>query len=72
MEKHRNLDYLEFELDKYRRNEEERKEEQDRKLKKMRERLYKEEVELMRGSGAGRTEEDNYYSAGKKDSGGYG
>jgi hypothetical protein len=44
MEKHRNLDYLEFELDEYRRNEEERKEEQDRKLKKMRERLYKEEV----------------------------
>ena len=44
MEKHRNLDYLEFELDKYRRSEEERKEEHDRKLKLMRERLYKEEV----------------------------
>jgi len=55
MEKHRNLDYLEFELDKYRRSEEERKEEHDRKLKLMRERLYKEEVELMRGGGGSRT-----------------
>lgn len=49
MDKHRNLDYLEHELDKYRRNEEERKEEQDKKMKKMRERLLKEEVDLMRG-----------------------
>jgi hypothetical protein len=44
MEKHRNLDYLEHELDKYRVSEEERKEEHDKKLKKMRERLLKEEV----------------------------
>lgn len=53
MEKYRNLDYLEFELEKYRRNEEERKQEQDAKLKKMRERLYKDEVELMRGERSG-------------------
>jgi clusterin-associated protein 1 len=52
MDKHRNVDYLESELDKYRRNEEEKKEEQDRKLKKMRERLLKEEVDLMRGQKA--------------------
>lgn len=51
MEKHRNLDYLEHELDKYRRNEDERMEEQERKLRKMRERLLKEEVDLMRGEG---------------------
>ncbi|RYH24588.1 hypothetical protein EON65_16620, partial [archaeon] len=49
MEKHRNLDYLEHELEKYAKHEEELMEEQERKLKKMRERLLKEEVELMRG-----------------------
>lgn len=59
MDKHRNLDYLEWELDKYRRNEEERKEEQDQKLKKMRERLYKDEVELMRGGAGGVRGKDN-------------
>ncbi len=48
MEKHRNLDYLEHELDKYRVSEEERKEEHDKKLKKMRERLLKEEVRVDR------------------------
>ena len=45
----RNLDYLEHELEKYHKAEEERKEEHDRKLKKMRERLRKEEVDLLRG-----------------------
>lgn len=49
MEKYRNLDYLESELEGFHKNEEERKEEQERRLKKMRERLLKEEVELLRG-----------------------
>lgn len=54
MEKHRNLDYLEFELDKFKRTEEERMQEQELRMRKMRERLLKEEVELMRGGlGAG-------------------
>ena len=45
----RNLDYLENELQIYHKAEEERREENERKLKKMRERLLKEEVELLRG-----------------------
>jgi clusterin-associated protein 1 len=49
MEKLRNLDYLESELEKYHKAEAEQMEEQERKLKKMRERLLKEEVDLMRG-----------------------
>ena len=49
IEKVRNLDYLEHELEKYHKAEEERKEEHDRKLKKMREKLRKEEVDLLRG-----------------------
>jgi clusterin-associated protein 1 len=49
MDKHRNLDYLEFELDKYKRSEEERMAEHERKLRKMRERLLREEVDLLRG-----------------------
>lgn len=49
IEKVRNLDYLEHELEKYHKAEEERKEEHDRKLRKMRERLRKEEVDLLRG-----------------------
>ena len=49
MEKLRNLDYLEQELEKYHRNEQEQMEDQERRLKKMRERLLKEEVDLMRG-----------------------
>jgi clusterin-associated protein 1 len=49
IEKVRNLDYLEHELEKYHKAEEERKEEHDRKMKKMRERLRKEEVDLLRG-----------------------
>ena len=49
IEKVRNLDYLERELEKYHKAEEERKEEHDRKLKKMREKLRKEEVDLLRG-----------------------
>jgi clusterin-associated protein 1 len=54
MEKYRNLDYLEHELAKYHRQEEERMEEHDRKLKKMREKLLKEEVEILRGHRDGR------------------
>jgi clusterin-associated protein 1 len=57
VEKYRNMDYLEAELTKYHRNEEERKEEHDRRLKKMRERLLKEEVELLRG-GRGLNDDD--------------
>jgi clusterin-associated protein 1 len=49
MEKLRNLDYLEQELEKYHRSEQEQMEDQERRLKKMRERLLKEEVDLMRG-----------------------
>jgi len=53
LDKQRNLDYLESELDKFRRAEEEQMEEQERRLKKMRERLLKEEVDLMRGGDKG-------------------
>ena len=49
MEKYRNLDYLENELEQYHRNEEDRRLEHERRLKKMRERLLREEVELLRG-----------------------
>lgn len=55
IDKYRNLDYLEHELEKYHRSEEERKQEHERKLKKMRERLLREEVELLRGA---RTDEE--------------
>lgn len=51
IEKFRNLDYLEHELGKYHKLEEEKREEQERRLKKMRERLLKDEVELLRGEG---------------------
>lgn len=63
MEKYRNLDYLENELHKYHKQEEERMEEHDRKLKKMREKLLKEEVEILRGhrDGGGR---DDYGGGG--------
>lgn len=64
MEKHRNLDYLEHELDKYRRNEEERMAEHEKKLRKMRERLLKEEVDLMRGNRPDDADEDNRYGGG--------
>ncbi len=50
MEKYRNLDYLEHELETYHQNEKEREMEQERKLKKMRERLLKEEVKMLRGN----------------------
>lgn len=55
IEKFRNLDYLEKELNKYHKIEEEKKEDHQRKLKKMREKLLKDEVDLLRGekSGAG-------------------
>ena len=59
MEKYRNLDYLEHESAKHRKNEDERKEEQDKRLKKMRERLLKDEVDLLRGGRAGDGEEDD-------------
>ena len=58
MEKYRNLDYLEHESQKHRKNEEERKEEQERRLKKMRERLLKEEVDLLRGGRGGDGDDD--------------
>ena len=48
--KYRNLDYLEHELGAYHKAEEEREEEGERKLKRMREKLLKEEVELLRGN----------------------
>jgi len=51
IEKYRNLDYIQHELDKYHKAEEERKQEHEKRLLKMRERLYREEVELLRGSG---------------------
>ena len=50
VEKFRNLDYVEHELEKYHTAEEERRVEQEKRLLKMRERLYREEVELLRGS----------------------
>ena len=50
IDKYRNLDYLEKELEKYHRLEEEKKQEHDRRLKKMRDRLLREEVELLRGT----------------------
>lgn len=50
IDKYRNLDYLEHELEKYHRSEDERKQEHDRRMKKMRERLVREEVELLRGN----------------------
>ena len=50
IDKYRNLDYLERELEKYNRHEEEKKLEHERRLKKMREKLLREEVELLRGS----------------------
>lgn len=59
MEKYRNLDYLEHESAKHRKSEDERKEEQNKRLKKMRERLLKDEVELLRGGRAGDGEEDD-------------
>jgi clusterin-associated protein 1 len=67
MEKYRNLDYLEHELEKYHRDEQERKEEQERKLKKMRERLLKEEVDLLRG---GRRDDEPSYTKYEARSGG--
>ena len=53
IDKYRNLDYLEHELEKYRKQEEERQEQQAARVKKMRERLLKEEVDLLRGGGGG-------------------
>ena len=61
IEKYRNLDFLERESEKYRRHEEERLEEQEGRLKKTRERLLKEEVDLLRG---GRGDGDDEYLGG--------
>lgn len=47
--KHRNLDYLEHELNAYHKAEEERRLENESKLKRVRDKLLKEEVELLRG-----------------------
>ena len=57
IERHRNLDYLEHELEKFHLAEEERREEQQRKLVKMRERLLRDEVEILRGDRDGEAEE---------------
>ena len=57
MEKFRNLDYLEHELDQYHKNEEERLKEHERKLENVRKRMNREEVELLRG-GAGNEDGD--------------
>lgn len=54
VERQRNLSYLEGELDRFRMAEEEAAKETEARLKKMRERLLKEEVELMRGGAEGR------------------
>ena len=61
MEKYRNLDFLEHESEKYRKHEEERIEEQEGRLKKTRERLLKEEVDLLRG---GRGDGEDEYLGG--------
>lgn len=58
IEKFRNLDFLEKELEKYHKAEEERKLEHEKKLQKVRERLYREEVEILRGKGAKDSEGD--------------
>jgi clusterin-associated protein 1 len=58
VEKCRNLDYLESELEKFHKSEDERKEQQEKRLKKMRERLLKEEVDLLRGGREGKYDDD--------------
>jgi len=47
--KYRNLDYLESELNAYHKADEERRDENERKLNEMRKKLLKEEVEILRG-----------------------
>ena len=51
IEKYRNIGYIEHELNKYRIQEEEKRQKQIIRINKMRERLLKEEVELLRGGG---------------------
>jgi clusterin-associated protein 1 len=63
MEKYRNLDYIEQELEKFHKAEDERREEQEKRLQKMRERLYREEVELLRHGGAGQASENVHPNA---------
>ena len=58
MDKYRALDYLEHELEAYHKAEEERKEEHDRKLRRMREKLLKEEVEVLRGNRRDEVDDD--------------
>jgi hypothetical protein len=64
MEKHRNLDYLEHELEKYHAAEEERRREQDDKVSRIRKGLMDEEREILRGNRE--VEADEY--AGTRDS----
>ena len=62
MEKYRNLDYLEHELEKYYKQEEERKVQHEKRLERMRQRLNKEQLELFQGKGgSGETEEERKY-----------
>lgn len=49
LERSRNLDYLQFELESYNKSEKEKMEENDRSLKRMQKRLREEELRLLRG-----------------------
>merc|ERR1719181_1001865 len=53
LERFRNLDYLEHELDLYNKQEKEKLEENDRSLKRMQKRLREEELRILRGDGDG-------------------
>lgn len=53
VEKYKNLDYLEHELGRYHKLEEERKLQHDKKLERMRQRLNKEQLELFQGGKGG-------------------
>merc|ERR550537_1356698 len=64
----RNLDYLEHELDRFNKDEEEKMEENERALKKMQKRLRDEEWRMLRGEGD--EEEPKKNGASKKKSGG--
>ena len=52
MERFRNLDYLQHELEIYNKSEKENLEENDRSLKRMQKRLREEELRIMRGGEA--------------------
>merc|ERR1719502_1637295 len=53
LERFRNLDFLEHELDLYNKQEKEKLEENDRSLKRMQKRLREEELRILRGDGDG-------------------